>query len=103
MFKLLVILLVIKLYDQVNIFRHFKKMHGQDIIHVARKLEVLINKHTKIQLVINFMKTCKMEDLMPTFANVNVLIKHGLIKLKVKIAGALMEAEIKINMIKKED
>ena len=49
------------------------------------------------------MKTCKMEDLMPTFANVNVLIKHGTIKLKVKIAGALMETEMKINMMKKED
>ena len=40
---------------------------------------------------------------MPTFAKVNAMIKHGTIKLKMKIAGAMMETEMKINMIKKED
>ena len=45
MFNLLVILFIIKLYAQVNIFRHIKKKHEKDIICAARKLEDLINKH----------------------------------------------------------
>ena len=59
------------------ISQHIKKKHGQDIICVARKLEDLINKHTKMQLDINFIKTCKREDLIPTFVKVNAAIKHG--------------------------
>ena len=43
---------------RVNIFRHIKKKHVQDILRIARKLEDLTNKHTKIQLDINFIKTC---------------------------------------------
>ena len=76
------------------IFRHIKKKLGHDIIRVTRKLEDLINKHTKIQQGINFIKTCKREDLIPTFAKVNVAIKHGTQKLKMKIARAVRETEM---------
>ena len=89
MFKLLVILFIIKLYVRVNILQHIKKNHGQDIICVARKLEDLINKN-QIQLDINFIKTYKREDLMPTFAKVNVAIKHGMQKIEMKIVHAVM-------------
>ena len=84
MFKLMAVLFIIKLYVRVNIFRHIKKKHGQDILRVARKFEDLINKHTKMQLDISFIITCKREDLIPTFAKVNVAIKHGMKNLKIK-------------------
>ena len=50
----------------------------------------MINKHSNIQLDINFIKSCKREDLVPTFAKVNVAIKHGTQKLKMKIARAVI-------------
>ena len=86
--------MIIKLYARVNIFRHIKKKHGEEILRVARKMEDLTNKHTKTQLNINFTKISKKEDIMPTFANVNVAIKHGTQKLKMKIACAVMETEM---------
>ena len=79
---------------RVNIFRHIKKKHVEDILRIARKLEDLTNKHTKIQLDINFIKTCKREDLIPTFAKVNVAIKHSTQKSKIYIARAVMETEM---------
>lgn len=88
MFKFLVI---IKLYAKVNIFQHINKKLGQDIIRVTRKLEDLINKHTKIQLY----KDMQKKDLKSTFAKVNVTIKHATTKkLKVKIAREVTEMEI---------
>ena len=101
MFKLLVTLFIIKLYARVYIFGHIKKKHGQDTIREARKLGDLINKYTRMQLDINFIKTCKKEDLKPTFAKGNVAIKHGTHKLKMKITRAVMETEM-LNMIEKE-
>ena len=94
MFKLLVVLFLIKLYARINIFQLIKKRHGQDIIRKTRKLEDLITKHTKIQFGIKFMKTCKRDELIPTFAKVNVAIKHGTQKLKIKLARVVMETEI---------
>ena len=76
-----------------KLFRHIKK-HGQDILRVARKLEDLINKHRKIELHINFIKIWKREDLIPTFAKVNVAIKHGTQKLKMNLVHAVMETEM---------
>ena len=85
---------IVKQNTQVNIFQNIKKKHGKDIICVARKLEDLINKHTKIQLNTNFIKTCKRKDSIPTFAKVNVTIKHGAPLSKVKIGSTVMEAEV---------
>ena len=80
---------------------HIKKKHGQELIRTARKLEDLVNKYTKVQLDINFIKTCKKENLIPTFAKVNIAIKHGTQKLKTKIARAVMETEIQNKHIQK--
>ena len=43
---------------------------------MAGKLKDLINKHIEIQLDINFIKTCKREDLIPTFVEKKMLNKH---------------------------
>ena len=58
------------------------------------KLEDLINKYTKIQLHINYIKTCKKDDLILTSSQVYVEIKHATQKLKAKIALAVMETEM---------
>ena len=49
MWKLLVILVVIKLYTQVDIFKQIKKKHGQDVLNVVRKYEWLLAKFIKLE------------------------------------------------------
>ena len=77
MFKLLVILFIIKLYVHNNIFKYIKKKHGQNIITVVRSYESFKTKYMKVQVNINFIKSCKKESLIPTFAKVNVSIKNA--------------------------
>ena len=49
MWKLLVILVVIKLYAQIDIFKQIKKKHGQDVLNVVRKYEWLLAKFIKLE------------------------------------------------------
>ena len=54
----------------------------------------MITKHHKIKLDVNFIKKCRQEDLIPTFATVHLAIKHGTTRLKKKIARIIMDAEL---------
>ena len=94
MFKLLVILFVIKLYARKDIFKYVKKKHGQDIITVIRSLEKTQRKFMKVSADIKYIKTCKKERLTPTFAKVNISLKNASFKLKWKIATLIMETEM---------
>ena len=49
MWKLLVILVVIKLYAQIDIFKQINKKHGQDVLNVVRKYEWLLAKFIKLE------------------------------------------------------
>jgi len=89
-----VILFVIKLYARINIFKYIKKKHGQDIFKKVKLLEDLKTKVGKIQQDIEYVKTCKKEHLIPTFAKINVAIRNAPYKLKRKIACLIMETEI---------
>ena len=80
MIELLVILFIIKLYARNNIFKHAKK-HGQDLIKVVRDFEQKKTKFEKLDADIAFIKLCKREQLIPTFAKVNVSIRNGIFKL----------------------
>ena len=62
MFKLLVILYIIKLYAQINIYKHIKKKHGQDVIRNVHLYEKLKTKYMKINADIKYMKACKKEE-----------------------------------------
>ena len=62
MFKLLVILYIIKLYAQINIYKHIKKKHGRDVIRNVRLYEKLKTKYMKINADIKYMKACKKEE-----------------------------------------
>ena len=62
MFKLLVILYIIKLYARDNIFKRVQKKHGQDIISTARTYEQLKTKYMKTLADIKFIKRCKVEN-----------------------------------------
>ena len=48
----------------------------------------------KVKADIKFVKFCKKENLIPTFAKVNLAIKNGSKKLKLRIARIVMESEM---------
>ena len=50
----------------------------------------------KTQADINFIKRCKVENLIPTFVKVNLSIKAGKYKLKRCIARIAMESEMQL-------
>ena len=90
MFKLLVLLFNnnnnnnnINNNNNNNIFKGIKKKHRQDIL----SLENLKTKCMK------FIKLCKQENLIPTFANIKLSLKHNN-KLKKRIVRIVMETEI---------
>ena len=95
MFKLLFILFVIKLYARINIYKFIQQKHGQDIIKKVRHYEKLKTKLTKLKTKVVYIKSCKKEDLIPTFAKVSLSKKSGGYKLKKKVAKLLMVTELK--------
>ena len=94
MFKLLVILFILKLYACNNIFRRIKKEHGQGILKIVKTLENLKTKYVKAQADIEFIKHCKSENIISAFAKVNVSLKRSNHQLKSRIAKIVMEAEL---------
>ena len=94
MLKLLVILFIIKLYARNNVFKYIKKKHGQEIIRIVRSFENLKTKYVKVAVDIKSIKPCKNENIIPTFAKVNLSLKHGNYKLQLKIARIVMETQL---------
>ena len=94
MLKLLIILFIIKLYAQNDIFKRIKKKHGQDVITVIRSLEKLQTKYRKVIADMKYFKTFKKECLIPAFAKVNISIKNATHKLRTKILLLVMNTEL---------
>ena len=65
-------LFAVKLYSRKDIFKHIKKKHGKDISDIVRPFENLKTKYEKTSLHIAFIKSCKQEHLLPTFAKVRL-------------------------------
>ena len=59
--KLLVTLVIIKLYSRIDILKQIKEKHEQDILNVARKYERVRPKFLKVQADTKFIKICKRE------------------------------------------
>ena len=72
MSNFLVILFVIKLYARINIFRLIRGKHGQEVLKHVRSLEENKSSLMKIESDISFIKACKVEQLIPTFAKVKL-------------------------------
>ena len=73
--KLLVILFILKLYAQVNIFKYIKEKYGQEIMKMVRKIEKQCVNIAKAQCDIKFISHCKKENLFPTFTKPKFAIK----------------------------
>ena len=82
------------MYARNSIFKYIKRKHGQDIVTLVRSYESLKTKYMKVQSDIKFIKSCKKENLIPTFAKVNLSIKNANRKLKLRKARIVMESEM---------
>ena len=96
-----VILFAIKLLAQL-LFKHIERKHGRQILQNVRILERLKGKWCKINKDIKFIKLCKKEHLIPTFAKVKLAIKSGNVKLQRKLPRIIMETEMQQKHRKKE-
>ena len=90
---LLILLFAIKLLSRLSIFKYIEKKHGRLVLENVRSLEKAKRKWFKISKDINFIKTCKIENLLPTFAKVKLVIKSGNKKIQRKITRIIMNTE----------
>ena len=63
MFKLLIILFIVKLYACSNIFKRIKKKHRQGILKVVKTFENLKTKYVKVQADTEFLSIAKVKTL----------------------------------------
>lgn len=82
MYKSVVIIFVISLHAHNSVFKYKKRNHKEDIIMLVRRYESLKSKYMKVQSDIKFIKSWKKENLIPTFAKVNLCITNVNQKLK---------------------
>ena len=68
--------LVVKLYGRYNNCKYVKKKDGKDKITGIRSLEKLETKFMKVNLNMQYINTSKKEQILSTFAKVNVLEKN---------------------------
>lgn len=65
--KLLLILFIITLIGQINIFQHVKQKHGESVVNIVRALERVKQRYAKVNEDIRFIKICKKGALFPKF------------------------------------
>ena len=92
--KFLVILIIIKIFAQINIFKHIGEKNGQYILRNVRSLEHIKKKYSKVNQDIRFIKTCRRENLIPTFAKVKIAFKINNSKLKQKLARIKLDTKL---------
>ena len=86
----------------VTFFTHIKKKYGQDVRKLVRSIESLMTRYMKVTADIKFIKLCKVEKIIPKFAKVNLSIKSGSRKLKLRIARLVMQREIQSKHLDKK-
>ena len=80
----LILSFAIKLLARLSIFKYIEKKHGRLVLENIRSLEKAKRKWFKISKDINFIKTCKIENLLPKFAKVKLAIISGNKKIQQK-------------------
>ena len=95
-------LFIIKLYSQKNIFKYINKKHGKDIYNIIRAFENLKTKYEKTKLDMQYIKLCKQERLLPTFATIKLSIQTKNKTLKERIGRIIMEHELERKHHEKE-
>ena len=91
---LFLVLFAIKLLTRLNTFKYIEKKHGRLVLENVGSLEKVKRTWFKISKDINFIKTCKIEDLLPRFAKVKAAIKSRNKKIQPKIARIITNREL---------
>ena len=86
--KLLVILFLIRLYARIT-----EEKYGCIGIKVAKSIEIYCTKLSKIKCGIDFLLTCKRNNLTPTFPRTKLAVKVSF-QLRNKISPQIIEAEL---------
>ena len=86
--KLLVILFLIRLYARIT-----EEKYGWTGIKVAKSIEIYCTKLSKIKCGIDFLLTCKRNNLTPTFPRTKLAVKVSF-QLRNKISPQIIEAEL---------
>ena len=99
--KLLVILFLVRLFARINIFKLIEEKYGCIGIEAARSIEIYRTKLSKIKCGIDFLLTCKRNNLIPTFTRTKSAIKVSF-QLRNKISRQIIDAEQKNEPQKKK-
>ena len=99
--KLLIILFLVRLYARINIVKLIGEKYGRIGIKVARSIEIYRTKLSKIKCDIDFLLTCKRNNLIPTFARTKLAVKVSF-QLRNKISRQIIDAELKNKHRKKK-
>ena len=91
--KLLVILFLIRLYARIKIFKLTEEKYGRIGIKVAKSIEIYCTKLSKIKCGIDFLLTCKRNNLTPTFPRTKLAVKVSF-QLRKKISRQIIDAEL---------
>ena len=94
--KLLVILFLIRLYARIT-----EEKYGCTGIKVAKSIEIYCTKLSKIKCGIDFLLTCKRNNLTPTFPRTKLAVKVSF-QLRNKISRQIIDAELKNKHRKKK-
>ena len=100
--KLFVILFLVRLYDRIYIFKLIEEKYGRIGIKVARSIEIYRTKLSKSKCDIDFLLTCKRNNLIPTFARTKLVVKVSF-QLCNKISREIIDAELKNKHRKKKN
>ena len=79
--------------ERIHLNIHNKK-HGQNVMKIVRTYESLKAKLMKVEADIQFVKSCKKDNIIPTFAKVKLAIKCGNWKLHLRIVRIIMETKM---------
>ena len=94
--KLLIILFLIRLYARIT-----EEKYGCTGIKVAKSIEIYCTKLSKIKCGIDFLLTCKRNNLTPTFPRTKLAVKVSF-QLRNKISRQIIDAELKNKHRKKK-
>ena len=92
--KLLSWIFIIKLIANSNIFTYVLKKHGQKKLQQVRELESLMSRYIRLINDIKYIKSCKRDDIIPTFARVSNSVVKNNRKLNNKVSVLILNSEL---------
>ena len=100
--KVLIILFILKLYTCISILNYIQEKYEQEMIKLARKIELQHVKIAKVKCDIRFLLYCRKNNLAPIFTRPKFAIRVSNY-LRNKISRQILETEIRNQDVKKKE